>query len=196
LKAGFENKMNRGSQKKIRECLFPSFFYFCNMIHTKEKVKPPKSLRSARLSVVKNKISTPVSLPTAQKPAAIATPKKVIKALYDYQAQSPHELSFARGDFFHVIGRENDSHWYEACNPVSNSRGVVPVSYFQVLEKNERSSQDAQASITSPPPPPLSTTTTAASAVTFGHQQQQQQQQQPPMKLDSGFGGDDLQQGK
>ncbi|ORX52380.1 hypothetical protein DM01DRAFT_1336750 [Hesseltinella vesiculosa] len=125
------------------------------MIHTKEKVKVPRSLRTARLSVVKNKISTPVGIPTHHQ-AVLATPKKVIKALYDYQAQSPMELSFMRGDFFHVTGRENDSHWYEACNPITNSRGVVPVSYFQVLEKNGRSNDQ--------PPSP-------------------QQQHQPPMPL-------------
>ncbi|KAI8344391.1 hypothetical protein BC941DRAFT_507949 [Chlamydoabsidia padenii] len=140
------------------------------MIHTKEKVKPPRSLRTARLSVVKNKISTPVQLTANQNASVVSTPKKVIKALYDYQAQSPLELSFTRGDFFHVTGRENDTHWYEACNPVTNTRGVVPVSYFQVLEKNERGAQgnDSPSSM-----PPLVSTTTAATAISFGQQQQE-----------------------
>ncbi|KAI9309455.1 hypothetical protein BJ944DRAFT_236096 [Cunninghamella echinulata] len=168
------------------------------MNHTKEKVKPPKSLRTARLSVVKNKISTPVSLPTHN--ASLATPKKVIKALYDYQAQSPRELSFRRGDFFHVTGNENDQRWYEACNPVSNSRGIVPVSYFQVLEKNERQLD------TLPPPLPSSTSSSSSSSInitskspsfpsSLNHQQQQLQQSQPQQqqyhhqeqKQDSGF---------
>lgn len=105
--------------------------------HPKEKVKAPKSLRSARRSLVKNKISTPLSLPTTVH-ASISAPKKIIKALYDYQAQGPHELSFAQGDFFHVTGRENDEHWFEACNPATNMKGIVPVSYFQVLDKSER----------------------------------------------------------
>lgn len=107
------------------------------MYPSKEKVKPPRNLRSARRSLVKNQISTPISAPTALQ-GAIAAPKKIIKALYDYQAQRAHELSFARGDFFHVIGRENDEQWFEACNPATNSRGIVPVSYFQVLDKSER----------------------------------------------------------
>ncbi|KAG0167814.1 bud emergence protein 1 [Apophysomyces sp. BC1015] len=94
-------------------------------------------LRSARLSVVKNNISTPVSLKTPQL-AAIAPPKKVIKALYDYQAQNSHELSFSRGDFFHVTEQEDDPHWFNACNPVTNSQGWVPVHYFQIIERNER----------------------------------------------------------
>lgn len=71
--------------------------------------------------------------------ASLAAPKKIIKALYDYQAQGPHELSFSQGDFFHVVGRENDDQWFEACNPATNSKGIVPVSYFQVLDKSERS---------------------------------------------------------
>ncbi|KAF7723691.1 bud emergence protein 1 [Apophysomyces ossiformis] len=107
------------------------------MLLPKGKVKPPHSLRSARHSVVKNNISTPVSA-TVPQHAAIAPPKKVIKALYDYKAQNPHELSFSRGDFFHVIGKEDDPHWFNACNPITNSQGWVPASYFQIIEKNER----------------------------------------------------------
>lgn len=107
------------------------------MFLPKEKVKAPRSLRTARLSVVKNQISTPVIQ------TSTSAPKKVIKALYDYQAQSPHELSFTRGDFFLVTGREGDVQYYEAFNPITNSRGIVPVPYFQVLEKHERAMVDS-----------------------------------------------------
>ncbi|KAI9033652.1 hypothetical protein CLU79DRAFT_830026 [Phycomyces nitens] len=109
----------------------------------KEKVKPPLSLRSARRSLVKNKISTPVGIPVAHH-ASLAAPKKIIKALYDYQAQGPDELSFSEGDFYHVTGRENDSQWFEACNPATNTKGLVPVSFFQVLDKAERNLSVAQ----------------------------------------------------
>ncbi|KAJ3574583.1 hypothetical protein NPX13_g4311 [Xylaria arbuscula] len=72
---------------------------------------------------------------------AIVPPKKVIRALYDYEAQSAQELSFSRGDFFHVIGREDDNDWYEACNPaLPDARGLVPVSFFQALGRTERDS--------------------------------------------------------
>ncbi|KAI8059403.1 uncharacterized protein B0P05DRAFT_478223 [Gilbertella persicaria] len=118
------------------------------MFLPKEKVKPPRSLRSARLSVVKNQISTPVIQ------TSVTAPKKVIKALYDYQAQSPHELSFLRGDFFLVSsGTEKDSSFYEAFNPITNSRGNVPVQYFQVLEKHEKAM--VESAKTNPEPPQL-----------------------------------------
>jgi len=66
---------------------------------------------------------------------------QVIRALYDYEAQSAQELSFSRGDFFHVIGREEDTDWYEACNPaLPDARGLVPVSFFQALGRTERDS--------------------------------------------------------
>ena len=71
----------------------------------------------------------------------------MIKALYDYEPASDAELGFNRGDFFHVIGRENDAEWYEACNPATNARGLVPVSFFQVLGKNERDSSDSAKSL-------------------------------------------------
>ncbi|KAJ5050332.1 uncharacterized protein L3040_002215 [Drepanopeziza brunnea f. sp. 'multigermtubi'] len=78
---------------------------------------------------------------TPKSAVAIVPPKKVIRALYDYEAQSNQELSFTKGDFFHVIGRENDSDWYEACNPaVPDARGLVPVAFFQALGKTERDS--------------------------------------------------------
>jgi len=65
----------------------------------------------------------------------IAPPKKVIRAIRDYVPQSSRELAFSKGDFFHVIGAENDRNWYEACNPSTNMRGLVPVDYFEVLGK-------------------------------------------------------------
>ncbi|PQE13641.1 bud emergence 1 protein [Rutstroemia sp. NJR-2017a BVV2] len=84
---------------------------------------------------------------TPKSAVAIVPPKKVIRALYDYEAQSSQELSFARGDFFHVIGRENDTDWYEACNPaVPDAMGLVPVQYFQALGKTERDSGQSDKS--------------------------------------------------
>ncbi|CAO3702979.1 unnamed protein product [Rhizopus stolonifer] len=91
-----------------------------------------KKERSKSLKrLVKNKISTPVAV----QPTKIEIPKKIIKALYDHRGQGPHELSFQKGDFFHVIGRENYPEWYEASNPATNSRGIVPVKSFQVIER-------------------------------------------------------------
>lgn len=76
---------------------------------------------------------------------------QVIRALYDYDARSSQELSFSRGDFFHVIGRENDSDWYEACNPaLPDARGLVPVSYFKALGRTERDSANSDISRPSP----------------------------------------------
>lgn len=76
---------------------------------------------------------------------------QVIRALYDYEARTSQELSFSRGDFFHVIGRENDSDWYEACNPaLPDARGLVPVSYFKALGRTERDSANSDSSRPSP----------------------------------------------
>ncbi|KAI7907981.1 uncharacterized protein BX663DRAFT_557183 [Cokeromyces recurvatus] len=95
-----------------------------------KKERASKSLRR----LTKTKISTPVAQVNT-----LDLPKKIIKALYDYQAKGSHEISFKKGDFFHVTGRENDPEWFEACNPASNLKGLVPVSYFQVIDKTERS---------------------------------------------------------
>jgi bud emergence protein 1 len=74
---------------------------------------------------------------------------KVIKALYDYSPEPDdhHKLAFHKGDFFHVISREDDPEWYEACNPLlPNARGLVPVAYFEVIGKTERQSAGSTAS--------------------------------------------------
>lgn len=67
----------------------------------------------------------------------------MIKALYDYKAPTdpPHYLSFSQGDFLHVVGRENDADWYEACNPLHGARGLVPVRYFETIGKTVRDSR-------------------------------------------------------
>ncbi|CAG8432802.1 11482_t:CDS:1 [Diversispora eburnea] len=110
-------------------------------------VKVTKALKPSldfRRSVTKDKISTPIAIPD-KPPPSILPPKKVIKALYDYEANAPNELSFSKGDFYHVVGNENDPNWYEACNPATNVKGLVPISYFQVLEKSGRLSGDEKA---------------------------------------------------
>jgi len=78
---------------------------------------------------------------------------QVIKALYDYEPDpgKPHELGFHKGDFFHVISREDDEEWYEAANPsIPTARGLVPVAFFEVIGKQERQSAGSSRSIGSP----------------------------------------------
>ncbi|KAI8344085.1 hypothetical protein BC941DRAFT_342661 [Chlamydoabsidia padenii] len=65
-------------------------------------------------------------------------PKKIIKAITTYSAQQPHELSFEKGDFFHVVGRQNDRHWFAVNNPLTNVSGLVPVHCFEVVDKTPR----------------------------------------------------------
>jgi len=87
---------------------------------------------------------------------AIVPPKKVIKALYDYNPpdSTPNcsYLGFSQGDFLHVVGRENDTDWYEACNPLHGTRGLVPVSYFEGVGKTVRDSASSAPPSAVPPP--------------------------------------------
>ena len=46
-----------------------------------------------------------------------------------------------------MISREDDTDWYEACNPLRlEARGLVPVSYFEIIGKTERQSGGSVAS--------------------------------------------------
>jgi hypothetical protein len=63
-------------------------------------------------------------------------PKKVIRALGGYKSAAPQELSFSKGDFFHVIRDPDEaSNWYEANNPVTGARGLVPKNLFEEFSK-------------------------------------------------------------
>ncbi|CAE7128102.1 unnamed protein product [Rhizoctonia solani] len=74
-------------------------------------------------------VSGPLQLPSLGKPVpATAPPQKVIRAARPYRSNGPQELSFAKGDFFHVFRDMGD--WYEAHNPMTGSRGLVPRAYF------------------------------------------------------------------
>lgn len=70
---------------------------------------------------------------------AIKLPQKVIKALYDYKPQGPGELEFQKGDFFHVVnpgqGDHEENGWFDATNPATRLRGMVPMLYFETFDK-------------------------------------------------------------
>ncbi|KZT74561.1 hypothetical protein DAEQUDRAFT_807667 [Daedalea quercina L-15889] len=76
-------------------------------------------------------------LPSLSKPpSAILPPKKVIRALSSYKSTAPQELSFEKGDFFHVLNDVNSQGlWYEAHNPMTGARGLVPCHLFEEFQK-------------------------------------------------------------
>ncbi|EXJ68972.1 bud emergence protein 1 [Cladophialophora psammophila CBS 110553] len=91
----------------------------------------------------------PPNLTITPKTIQALPPKKVIKALYDYEPKNGNaqELSFHKGDFFHVLSREDDTEWYEACNPlIPSARGLVPVAFFEVVGKKQRQSENSLSS--------------------------------------------------
>lgn len=51
--------------------------------------------------------------------------------------QGPGELKFKKGDFLYVTGHEDSEEWYEAYDPPSNLRGMVPVPYFEVVSRKD-----------------------------------------------------------
>jgi len=96
-----------------------------------------KSLNGNRESNSRPQISTPLPLPGVSKPpSSILPPQKVIRALQNYRSQAPQELSFEKGDFFYVLKDVDPSGvWYEAHNPVTGARGLVPRSMFEEFGK-------------------------------------------------------------
>ncbi|KAK9450205.1 SAC3/GANP/Nin1/mts3/eIF-3 p25 family-domain-containing protein [Limtongia smithiae] len=108
----------------------------------------PKDPPTHHVSHLPSHHTPPHNSPHSGTPAAAMTPpKRVIRALYDYTAAAPGELSFRKGDFFHVVSHENDPDWFEAADPAANTRGMVPVAYFQVLGRTERQSVGSVTSV-------------------------------------------------
>ncbi|TKA56761.1 hypothetical protein B0A49_10351 [Cryomyces minteri] len=98
-----------------------------------------------------------ISIPQKD-PIAIVPPKKVIKALYDWQPMGDLDpnfpyLSFSAGDFLHVVDQENDESWYMACNPLLNTKGLVPANHFDTIGKAVRDSGGSASSMHSQPIP-------------------------------------------
>ncbi|KAJ3106599.1 bud emergence protein 1 [Phlyctochytrium planicorne] len=60
-------------------------------------------------------------------------PKRVVRAIADYDAQAGNELSFSKGDFFFVMVEDNPS-FYEVINPMHRHRGQVPRHLFEDAE--------------------------------------------------------------
>ncbi|KAJ1820202.1 bud emergence protein 1 [Coemansia sp. RSA 2675] len=70
--------------------------------------------------------------------AKVEVPKRVIRALRDYSSKEVTELSFKREDFFYVLSNpHDDDRWYDVTNPLSGKRGLVPASYFEVMESRQ-----------------------------------------------------------
>lgn len=62
--------------------------------------------------------------PPTPKPGQV----KVYKALYDYNASRPEELSFKEGDTIYIIDMISDKNWYKAKSS-DEKTGWVPSNY-------------------------------------------------------------------
>lgn len=82
--------------------------------------------------------ANPLSRPTER----VAPPQKVIKALASHRSTNPQQLSYSKGDFWYVIGERDE--WYEALNPITSSRGLVPKKDFEEFAKGGRQYQTGQ----------------------------------------------------
>jgi bud emergence protein 1 len=122
-----------------------------------------KGLKDFRRSLNKDRNSAGLNRPHAapapplfmgvKNAVSIQPPKKVIRATRDYKSRAPQELSFSKGDFFHVLNDESSSpDWLEATNPLTNARGLVPASYFDILSKSGRPGPGANSPIPSTSP--------------------------------------------
>lgn len=137
-----------------------------------------KGLKDFRRSLNKDRHSgakpsapnvSPGTFTNVKSAVTIQPPKLVIRAIRDYRSSSPHELSFHKGDFFHVITHPTpNSEWFEANNPMTNARGLVPASHFDVLSKSNRANPATAAGpgATSPTIGSMSPTTSSAPSTT------------------------------
>ena len=70
--------------------------------------------------------------------SSILPPQKVIRALSTHRPRAAQELPFKKGDFFYVNGSvtgPDGQPWYEAHNPATGARGLVPCAMFEEFSK-------------------------------------------------------------
>ncbi|KAF8631290.1 hypothetical protein AX15_002611 [Amanita polypyramis BW_CC] len=109
-----------------------------------------KSLTGGSKDANRPSISTPLPLPAVSKPpSSILPPSKVIRAASAYKPQAPQELPFQKGDFFYVLN-DDGGQWYEAHNPVTGSRGLVPRHLFEEFNKTATPARSSTAGVPSP----------------------------------------------
>ncbi|KDN43778.1 hypothetical protein K437DRAFT_269022 [Tilletiaria anomala UBC 951] len=104
-----------------------------------------RSLNKDRSSGGKPGTGTPAMFTGVKSAVSIQPPKMVIKALREYRSRAPQELSFQKGDFFHVLSDSSNPDWFEAANPMTNARGLVPSAYFEVITRSNRPGASGQA---------------------------------------------------
>lgn len=109
-----------------------------------------------------SRVSSSSAQPGYDVDSVLQLPKKVIRALYDYTPQGPGELKFSKGDFFHVLtddsdnfNSDNSNGWYEATNPMTHARGMVPISYFEVFNRSRPVTDDSPLAGTQGVPPAI-----------------------------------------
>lgn len=101
-----------------------------------------KALRDIRWNLQKDKSASRTRYNGQKHASALQPPKQVIRAKADHTSTSPCELSFRKGDFFHVVPDDAAPQvpgWFNACNPLTNARGVVPAKYFDILQRSSPS---------------------------------------------------------
>ncbi|KAJ1997105.1 bud emergence protein 1, partial [Coemansia thaxteri] len=97
----------------------------------------------------------------------VEVPKRVIRALRNYSSREVAELSFKRDDFFYVLSNvHDDDRWYDVTNPLSGKRGLVPASYFEVMEsRQDRLNRIQRSDSNASPTPSLASDHSAAQDV-------------------------------
>lgn len=106
---------------------------------SKEQNNPVKNLKSPRITGSLSKSFTAESPKLVKRSSKhnsnnLSSPEKVIKALSTRLASSPKELSYVKGEFFHVVSESERS--YKAINPITGVKGRVPKSQFKVFGRS------------------------------------------------------------
>jgi bud emergence protein 1 len=111
-----------------------------------------KSLGGSKDNNHSSHISTPITSPTFSKATiSLPPPTRVIRATSSFRSQAPQQLSFEKGDFFHVLRDiENQGLWYEAHNPATGTRGLVPRAMFEEFSKGNPTYVVLHGSLTAP----------------------------------------------
>ncbi|RXN26264.1 tyrosine- kinase Fyn isoform X1 [Labeo rohita] len=77
--------------------------------------------------------SGPSSIPTPSRPANITGGVTLFIALYDYDARTEDDLSFQKGEKFHIINN-TEGDWWEARSLDTGNSGYIPSNYVAPVD--------------------------------------------------------------
>ena len=89
-------------------------------------------------SPTKKKVHPPLpKVPTAPEPSSPTSGAKLFIALFDYDARTPEDLTFKKGEYLEVRPENTQYDWWQATSRSTRKEGYIPSNYVAEVKTLE-----------------------------------------------------------